>query len=241
MKTSTWGIFEIRGNGELMNQFRFVDNTTPPDPKVTPLDVPVRSLTERCIGDLKLFGRLFREEVTNVMRRQGGLFHRSPYADLTPQHGSFDRLMEVVEHYHYRLIDVTRCDDARNEFLCRVQMRIPVLPQFYDQLFTKGVPEGSKGFVLVSFMMGVGREFTRLTKEAAPEPIHLVAEPTEPETLDDAFNPDKVISGALKHLRADRRFPYVAIGEEQLQQHYYQTVEGFFYRVEIEGYGTAES
>lgn len=229
-----------------MEQFRYVGNE---GPQLTVFGIPPKSVEERQHTQISIFSRVFRQEVTAVMlaqptrlvphlRLRTQVPAPGPYARLSSQHGAFDRLIEVIEHNHYHLVDVTRASEGRDEFLCRVRVRIPTLPQFDPVLFTN-MPDGHKGYMLASFYVGVCQDFTQLLKDTAlAETLDQAIQVADPAstTLAETFDPEKVIPGILRSLRATRRYPYAPRDPVR----YYQTAEGFFYRVEIEGYATQE-
>lgn len=220
-----------------MEQFRYVGREIPPG-KITLFNTPGRSLEERHETEVKVFSRLFREQVTATLRGAGGIFRRSVYIDLSAQHGAFDRLMEIVTGHDYDLLTVTRASYERDEFTCKARVQIPVQPQFYDELFTQGVPAGHKGYVVVALTLGVCKDFTLLMKQNEFMEAALKDIAANVSEVADPFNPERVIPGLLKQMRAERRFPYIAIGEEAKFERYYQTAEGFIYKIEIEGYAT---
>lgn len=221
-----------------MEQFRYVGNHSPN--KLTPMGVKPRTAFERRQSEVDIFSRLFREQLFNLLKTQGSRKVRSQYAAMSSQHGAFDRLMEVIDHFHYELVDVVRVPQEADEFLCKVRVRIPTEPLYNKVLFTNGVPEGHKGYMLVGFTIGVSKAFARLMKqndiaEGALKDV------VEPETLDDHFNPDKVIPGVIAQMRGESRYLYEGFNEHARHERYYQTAEGFIYLVEVEGYATQAS
>ncbi|BAW19010.1 hypothetical protein [Ralstonia phage RP12] len=253
---------------EQLEQFRYVGRN-PRHGKLMALHAVPASPEETYQNQISNFSKVFRDQVTTTLRSQGGLFlrSRSIYYDLPPQHGAFDRLMEIVENSNYDVASVTRSSVERGEFLCRVQVRIPTMPQFNERLFKEGIPPDHKGFVLVSFVTGVCREFTRLMKknqlvEDALESLNklrpgdlaeLKAE-EDSGTLDnlcakvtgitavekdESFDPENAIPGVLKHMRAEQRYSIMGGVANLGTNRFYQTPEGFIYHVEIDGYVTA--
>lgn len=239
-----------------MEKFKYVGRSKKHG-QVTPIHAVPISLEVQHQSQINTFSKVFRDQVTNTLLGQGSWTQPSIYTDLTPQHGSFDRLMEVIKHQGYAVLSVTRNSVERGEFLCRVQVRIPIKPIDNDLLFKDGVPWGHAGYVLVNFDIGVCREFTRLMKknelvDAALEvlqkfnasdlakvkvPADEIISASAPEK-DDHFDPEVAIFDTLNHMRAELRYTILHGIENHGTSRFYQTPEGYIYRVEIDGYVT---
>lgn len=219
-----------------MERFRYVGGKV--KERIALQGVRVQTPAERFEQEVQVFRRVYRDGVARAIMNDGGWFRRSKYTELASQHGAFDRLLEVIKHYDYTLVEVRPCAHCwRDEYLCEAVVRIPTLPQFNDQLFTGGVPEGQRGYVLVGFTFGVTGKFTELFKatEGLEELEHYA---NLREFEDESFDPDRVISGVLKHMRAEKRYSYLGLVKPILNHTHYQTPEGFIYDIQIQGYAT---
>jgi hypothetical protein len=221
-----------------MEQFRYVGNHT--STKLTHLGVKAKTAIERRQSEVDTFTRLYSDQLYKLLRTQGSRKQRSQYVAMSSQHGSFERLLEIIDHFHYEMVDVIPASCEADEFLCKVRVRIPTEPHYNAVLFSQGIPEGHKGYILVGFTIGVGKDFARLMKQNDLAEAGL-KDVVEPESLDDHFNPDKVIPGVITQMRGEPRYLYEGFNERAKHARYYQTVEGFIYLVEIEGYATQAS
>ena len=115
--------------------------------------------------EVRTFKELFRNEVGAAIRQSIGIFHDSVYKDLAPQFGAFETLLAALALHKYEQLEITRASTARDEFLVRVQVRIPVDVSAEDKLFVKADVANSKNYVLASFYIGLCHEFTLLSKK----------------------------------------------------------------------------
>ncbi len=218
-----------------MELFKYVGGR--PKLGVTLKGVPPVSPAEFHQQQVKTFERVYREQIGQAIRRSGGLFKRSHYKDLPSQHKAFDRLLEFIEAHRYQLLEVVKVPHASDEFHCQAKILIPTEPIYDEQLFAGGVPNGHRGFVIVSFFFGLLEEHTRLIRNTLETP-DFDAYTQLKEFQDKSFDPEVVIPGVLKNLRADRRYLVTGLLKPLVYDNYYQTPEGIIYRVEIDGYAT---
>lgn len=240
-----------------MEKFRYVGKSQS-NGRLSVLHAVPISLEVKQQNQINTFSKVFRDQVTSTLCSQGSWAQPSIYADLQPQHGAFDRLMEIVKHHGYDVVSVTRNSVDRGEFVCCVQVRIPVKAAVNDLLFDEGVPPGRSGYVLVNFDVGVCREFTRLMKknelvDAALDilqkfnacdlakvevPASEIARATA-QDKGDSFDPEIAILDTLNYMRAELRYTILHGIENYGSSRFYQTPEGYIYRVEVDGYITA--
>lgn len=222
--------------------FKYFGKQADPDRKFI-FSGQAMSQVEFAATELTVFRSVYTEQVTKAIRESGRLFSDSMYCNLSSQLGAFARLEETLTSSKFELVEITASSHEKEEAVFRVQTRIPVLASYYKQLFTEPMPAGAKGYVLVSFYVGLAKEFLRLSKK--DELIELLEqairsaknEPITPVN-DPAFDPDRVIPNLLKGMRLDRRYDYMALqdGDWVSPKRFYQSPEGFIYHVEIDGY-----
>lgn len=183
--------------------------------------------------------QVYHDQIGRTLRSTNSFFLRcNRYDSIAPQFNALDRLLEYADQCKYVVTEVTPCENQRGEFLLRVLLSIPVLPMYNRELFKvlEPFPEGTKGYVNVAFYVGLCNEFTSLLSQN-----HLLgtalAACTDRELINDpAYNVERVIPGILKGLRLDRRYLYVVKDRRIDDRHFYQSAEGYLYRINIEGY-----
>jgi hypothetical protein len=235
-----------------MEQLRYVGKQINPalkSPDSSPIDLKAFHDSE-----LKTFAKLFREHVIEIVRRTGGVFRSSVYKHITPQFNAFECLFDGLTYLKGDSIIVTNVSDSDEEFLVRVQSRIPVSNKG-SVLFTKPVEVYSNSYALVSFYIGLCKDFTMLSKEDEltkfsmnefdfPEfltPAGIIATEAKKtgakeNVIDDAaFDPDVAIPEVIELLRLERRYCYAG-GLKNMTRRFYQSMEGFLVRIEIDGY-----
>lgn len=216
-------------------KFKYVGNT----PNPTLRSVFGEFINKEQFGEKErmTFRALFRDQVNDTVLKSVGVFTNGMYQDMRPQHGAWEELEDSINRFKYSLLDITRASNEKNEFLCRVRIRVPTIDGFNHQPFAQPLPDSVKSHAIVSFYFGVCREFTTLIKknklvEEALEEF-LKAEKNE---LSEIFDPDKVLPDVIRSLRLERLYNYV-LEEGKLQpRHFYQAASGSIYRIEIEGY-----
>lgn len=200
------------------------------------------------------FKKLFHEGVGAVIRRSIGVFHDSDYKDMPPQFGAFETLLSSLELHKCSRLEITNASSNRNEFLARVQVRIPIDVSAEDKLFTKVDATNGKNYVLVSFYIGLCHEFMLLSKKndllerglqdvVVPGFLTAWRKPDEPspntaDSVDKAFDPNHAISEIIRHMRLEPRYNYTLEGNKYKERHFFHSPEGFLFRVEIDGYVT---
>jgi hypothetical protein len=200
-------------------------------------------------NELSAFRCLFSEEVSKTIRQSAKLFKDGIYCNLSAQQGAFNRLEEVLKASKFEIVSVTRSSFEKDEAMFQVMVRIPVMQTFYKELFKQELAEGTKGYVMVSFYMGVCKEFVRLEKknemlDLLDKAIRKARHGDEPTPVTDpAFDPLLVIPSLLKNMRLDRRYRYMLFGDQGTvsPKRYYQSPEGFIYQIEIDGYSAMAS
>ena len=200
------------------------------------------------------FKKLFHEEVGAVIRRSVGVFHDSDYKDMPPQFGAFETLLSSLELHKCSRLEITNASSNRNEFLARVQVRIPIDVSAEDKLFTKVDATNGKNYVLVSFYIGLCREFALLSKKndllenglrdvVVPGFLTAWRSPDQAavnkaDTCDKAFDPNHAISAIIRHMRLEPRYNYSLESNKYKERYFFHSPEGFLFRVEIDGYVT---
>lgn len=235
-------------------KFRYVGNKPNPDRRLISTGEPVPMEVFRA-GELSAFRAVFRDAVGATVRESKGLFQRSLYTDLPPQQNTFDRLEECIGYQKYEIVQVTREEHRKNEFIARVEVQVPTIDGFNDQPFKTALPEGSKAQALVSFYLGVCNEFTTIMKQNelvekalqecvnAVAALHLEEDELEKERArrtSALFNPEKVIPELIKSMRLERRYSYVLENGKWPNRHFFQSPEGHIYRIEVDGYSLAQ-
>lgn len=220
--------------------FQFYGKQPDLDQKQIRNDDPV-NLTEYRNNELRSFTEVFRREVMQTVRHSGGLFTSGSYCDLSPQFEAFDRLKEILKNAKFELHSIELASAQKDEALYRVQVRIPVISMYYSKLFKEPIPPGAAGHVLVSFYTGVCHEFISLKKP--DELMDLLKKATNsadgtPEP-DPAFDPQNVIPSFLTANRLEVRHNYLNSKERFGHNRFYQSPEGFIYRIEIDGYSAS--
>lgn len=219
--------------------FQYVGRKPSKDLK-TVLNAPLMPEEEFTRSKISTFRSLFRDQVSLTIRNSGSIFRDGTYQHLASQHGAFDRLMEALEHSSFELVQVVRGSDERDEFLCRVQVRAAVMPGHNEEIFTEKLAADVKSFVLVSFYAGVCKDFIALMKKNdLAEGIFQTADAEKP-AKDEAFDPENVIPSFIKTLRLERRYRYSLDKETVTPDQFYQSPEGFFYRIEVDGYAALD-
>lgn len=197
------------------------------------------NMAEYRMSELINFRTVFRNEVSSTVRKSVSLFRPSIYENFPPQQSAFDRLEELFKNAKFEILNITRTSFEKNEAVYRVQARIPVMRCYYDRVFAnKEMPEGTKGYMLVSFYIGVSREFLMLQKpNELIDQLHKATRKAKdlPEP-DEAFDPEKALGGFIAAGRMEPRYNYLASTETFGRKRYYQTPEGFLYLIEIDGY-----
>ena len=199
--------------------------------------------------EVRTFKELFRNEVGAAIRQSIGMFHDSIYKNLAPQFGAFETLLAALAPHKYEQLEITRASTKRDEFLTRVQVRIPVDVSAEDKLFVKADVANSKNYVLASLYIGLCHEFTLLSKKndllegglqdvVVPGFLTAWSKPDETAGGDQAFDPNHAISGIIRHMRLEPRYNYALEGDKYKERHFYHSPEGFLLRVEIDGYVT---
>lgn len=230
-------------------KFRYVGNRPNPDLLQIATKEPISAETFRQ-NELTTFRMLYRNEVAAAVRSSKGLFFRSKYCQLPPQHNAFERLETAAENQGFELMEIARASNARNEFLTRVQMLVPTIAGFNDQPFAQTPAEGMAAKVHVSFYVGLCDEFTWLIpdSELATRTVDAIvkavkagtpAAEEEPKEPDPLFNPALVMPKLVESMRLQRMHLYMPEDGIIKTKHFFQTPEGHIFRVEVDGYTAA--
>lgn len=229
-------------------EFKYFGNKRNPDLLPIFPDHQV-SKEDQIRAELSNFRAVFRDQVSKVIKGSGGLFRASIYENLPAQQAAFERLEECLSASNFPIASIMREEsDNKEDVFFRVQTTIPVLPQNIPKIFTDKIPGNVKGVVFVSFILGVGKEFTELTKknilmEKLDKELRDIQEGIEPSpAADPAFDPEVVIPVFLKNARLNRLYRYFETehGGKICAKRYYQSPEGYLYRIEIDGYAAAQ-
>lgn len=220
-----------------METFQYVGKKPRTDLKTvlgTPVVVNEEEFSKKAT---EVFKAIFRDQVVKTVRASTNFFgNNGPYEQLEPQHGAADRLLEAIDHSSFQLVSAALASVEKDEFLCRVQIRVPIMPGFNDRLFAEKQTADTKTCALVSFYTGVCHDFAKLMKKnnLAEE----ISQPTDGEKViqDEAFIPENVFPRFLENLRLERRYLYSLDKEKVTSNHFYKSLDGFIYRVEIDGY-----
>jgi hypothetical protein len=217
--------------------FQFYGKQPDLDQKQIRNDEPI-NLVEYRNNELRSFTEVFRREVMQTVRHSGGLFSHSSYCDLNPQFEAFDRLKEMLKNAKWEIHSIEQASFKKDEALYRVQVRISVMSSYYSKLFKEPLPPGSNGYVLISFYTGVCREFTSLHKPCDLNDMMGRAARASKGLAeqDPAFDPQNIIPVFLDANRFIVRHNYLDSAERYGHTRYYQTPEGFIYRIEVDGY-----
>ncbi len=197
-----------------MDVFKYFGNKPNPELKRVSTGLPIDPV-DYDKTNLNLFFSVFRTQVGGVVRSTKGLFTNGIYETLTPQHGAFERLMELIDQKEYKLASVTNASHAKDEFLINAEVHIPR-------------PRG--GNILVNFKLGLCKDFVNLLKEQTSTPPDISRFPKP-------FSNEKEIPEVLKGLRLEPRYNY---GKQDLRRFFYQSPEGYFYEIEIKSRTTVQ-
>jgi hypothetical protein len=227
---------------------KYVGNAVDPDRKKVLNDEPV-SQKEFSDHELSTFRCVFSNEVSLAIRQSVPLFRAGPYCNLSAQQGAFCRLEEMLKASKFEIVNVTRSSYTKDEAMFRVQVRVPVLQAYYKDLFKQELKPGTKGYALVSFYVGVCKEQIKLLKKnvflaALDEEVRRVMGEEPDRIADPAFDPERIFPGFLKNMRLERRFHYLPLTPDQgvvSNKRYYQSREGFYYLIEVDGFAALTS
>jgi hypothetical protein len=218
--------------------FKYFGKSPDPDRKKIFSGEPI-NLQEFRNNEMAAFTQVYRSEVSNTVRRSRGMFRNGIYCSLSPQQGAFDHLRDMLKNSRYELISITRASSKKDVALFRVQVQAPVEPAYFKDVFhEKLVQPGMSGNVTISFYIGVCPEFVSLQKpdelnDALRAAIHATKKMPAP---DPAFLPENVLPVFLKANRLETRHNYLHSSERFGNNKYYQSPEGYIYRIEIDGY-----
>ena len=222
-----------------MKVFKFFGDRPNLDLKLISTGEPIsdEAYNER---QLRLFRATFIHETMRTLRQSKGFFTSSPYANMLAQHNAFERLYELVEHAKYSFKEIVMASYNKNEFVTRVQVRIPTLAQFNGQLFQSQSGENciGKTYMFVNFYIGLSAEHAGLLKENKVLEEALQVFKDIQEKSDPAFVAEKAIPGLLKSLQLEPRYSYTVVDNKLDTRTFYQSAEGIIYLVEIAGYNT---
>lgn len=222
--------------------FKYFGKTPDPDRKMIFSGAPI-DLQEFRHGELTSFSQAYRNEVSNTVRRSRKLFRNGIYCTLTPQLGSFDHLRDMFKNAGYSLEAITRASFEKDEALFRVQVRVPVEPSLFGKVFhEKLIQPESKGFVNVSFYVGVCPAFVSLQKpDELMDMLRQATKKAKDESdPDPAFDPETVLPVFIKHNRLEVRQSYLHSDDPFGNKKYYQSPEGYIYHIVVDGYSLVE-
>jgi hypothetical protein len=222
--------------------FKYYGRGVDPDRKLISTGEPITQ-QEKNESDLRSFRQVFRSTVRKTIRSCDR--NASIYNQLPPQEGAFEHLELFLESAGYKLKSIGLVVNAIGSealFCARIAIELP--SSVTKEAFSQPLAENTKTVVLVDFHFGVCHNFTTLVKkndliDKAMEEARKASGRDE-KTL-ELFDPEKIIPELLKSLRAERRYRYLApFTADVSKDAYYKTPEGFIYRIEVEGYATAE-
>lgn len=210
------------------------------------------------IFEINTFKELFRNQLTAITRHCGGLFQDSIYKTIPSQFGAFDSLLLALNQEKCERLEITSALHNREEFLARVQVRIPVFINADNKLFAT-THSADNIYALVSFYIGLCTEFTLISKEnkLLENAIHEIDTSgllgircknnnvnneivetvvKENKSSDNAFDPNLVIPEIIKYMRLKPGYKYITGNEKTQLQQFYYSPEGYIFRIEIDGY-----
>lgn len=194
-------------------------------------------------SELTAFTLAYRNEVSSTVRRSRKLFVNGIYCTLSPQLAAFDHLQDMLKNSRYELVSITRATYEKDTALFRVQVRTQVEPGLLPHVFNeKFIQPGATGQVTISFFLGVAPEFVSLRKpDELMDMLYAATQKAKDAPVPDpAFEPEKVLPVFLKDHRLEVRHNYLHGEETFANKKYYQSPEGYIYRIQIDGYSTLE-
>lgn len=222
--------------------FKYYGKSPDPDRKKIFSGEPI-NLQEFRHDELVSFAQAYRNEVSGTVRKARKWFRNGIYCTLSPQQGAFDHLQGMLKNSRFEISTITRATYDSDTALFRVQVQAPIEPTSFAHIFhEKTLQPGMVGQVTISFYIGVCPEFVSLQKP--DELMDLLRAATkkakdEPDP-DPAFLPEKVLPIFLRDNRLDVRYSYVHSEERFGRKAFYQSPEGYIYRIEIDGYSALE-
>jgi hypothetical protein len=222
--------------------FKFYGKSPDPDRRKIFSGEPI-NLKEFRHSELTTFAQAYRNEISNTVRRARKWFSNGIYCTITPQQGAFDHLQDMLKNSRYELTSITRASYDKDVALFRVQVQTTVEPAMFKHIFhEKLIHPDMIGKVSISFYIGVCPEFVSLQK---PDELNdtlraAIDAAKQTPTPDPAFQPENVLPVFLKDNRLEARHNYLYGNSSFASKKFYQSPEGYIYRIEIDGYSALE-